>query len=135
MTLAPAATDNPTQTKSSYNAASHLLYKASFAILGAILVLAAWNARSAIVLLISRFLSATGLARIWSHFECMQEQLIMVDWKTTRVPRPFVVVATQNPIELEGTFPLLEAQLYRFLLKVKLGYPSKEEEANVLVQF
>ena len=65
----------------------------------------------------------------------MQEQQITIDWETMRLPRPFIIMATQNPIELEGTFPLPEAQLDRFLLKVKLGYPSKEEEASVLVRF
>jgi MoxR-like ATPase len=67
--------------------------------------------------------------------ECMQEQQITVDWETLSLPRPFILMATQNPIELEGTFPLPEAQLDRFLLKVKLGYPSKEEEAGVLARF
>jgi MoxR-like ATPase len=70
-----------------------------------------------------------------SLLECMQEQQITIDWETMRLPRPFIIMATQNPIELEGTFPLPEAQLDRFLLKVKLGYPSKEEEASVLVRF
>ncbi|MCG6536563.1 MAG: AAA family ATPase, partial [Syntrophales bacterium LBB04] len=68
-----------------------------------------------------------------SLLECMQEQQVTVDWETMRLPRPFMIMATQNPIELEGTFPLPEAQLDRFLLKVKLGYPSKEEETRVLV--
>ncbi len=67
--------------------------------------------------------------------ECMQEQQVTVDVATIRLPRPFLVIATQNPIELEGTFPLPEAQLDRFLLKVKLGYPSAEEEGEILCRF
>jgi MoxR-like ATPase len=65
----------------------------------------------------------------------MQEQQATIDIETIPLPRPFLVIATQNPVELEGTFPLPEAQLDRFLLKIKLGYPSKEEEANVLLRF
>jgi MoxR-like ATPase len=67
--------------------------------------------------------------------ECMQEQQVTVDLETVLLPRPFMVLATQNPIELEGTFPLPEAQLDRFLLKIRLGYPSPEEEASVLSRF
>ncbi len=67
--------------------------------------------------------------------ECMQEQQITVDVETMLLPRPFLVLATQNPIELEGTFPLPEAQLDRFLLKVKLGYPSEDEEGAILSRF
>ncbi len=64
--------------------------------------------------------------------ECMQERQVTVDWKTVPLPRPFILMATQNPIELEGTFPLPEAQLDRFLLKLRLGYPSVSDEAEVL---
>jgi MoxR-like ATPase len=67
--------------------------------------------------------------------ECMQEQQVTVDWHTFSLPRPFLILATQNPIELEGTFPLPEAQLDRFLLRVKLGYPSAAEEATILSRF
>jgi MoxR-like ATPase len=67
--------------------------------------------------------------------ESMQERQVTVDRETMMLPRPFLLMATQNPIELEGTFPLPEAQLDRFLLKVKLGYPSAEEEASVLSRF
>lgn len=67
--------------------------------------------------------------------ECMQEQQITVDVETVPLPRPFLVIATQNPIELEGTFPLPEAQLDRFLLRVKLGYPSEDEEGAILSRF
>ncbi len=67
--------------------------------------------------------------------ECMQEQQATVDIETISLPRPFLVIATQNPVELEGTFPLPEAQLDRFLLKIKLGYPSREGEATILLRF
>jgi MoxR-like ATPase len=67
--------------------------------------------------------------------ESMQEQQITVDLETVPLPRPFMVIATQNPIELEGTFPLPEAQLDRFLLKIHLGYPSQEEEETILARF
>ena len=67
--------------------------------------------------------------------ECMQEQQVTVDLKTIPLPRPFLVIATQNPVELEGTFPLPEAQLDRFLLRVKLGYPSVDEEEAILSRF
>ncbi|MFC2017667.1 AAA family ATPase [Chloroflexota bacterium] len=67
--------------------------------------------------------------------ECMQEQQVTVDVETISLPRPFLIIATQNPIELEGTFPLPEAQLDRFLLRVKLGYPSEDEEGAILSRF
>ncbi len=67
--------------------------------------------------------------------EAMQEQQITVEGVTMRLPDPFLVVATQNPIELEGTFPLPEAQLDRFMLRVRLGYPSAEEESAILLRF
>jgi MoxR-like ATPase len=67
--------------------------------------------------------------------ECMQEQQVTVDLETVPLPRPFLVIATQNPVELEGTFPLPEAQLDRFLLRVKLGYPSEDEEGTILSRF
>lgn len=66
--------------------------------------------------------------------EAMEERQVTVDGETHILPKPFMVLATQNPIEYEGTFPLPEAQLDRFFLKVKLGYPSKADEANVLEQ-
>jgi MoxR-like ATPase len=65
--------------------------------------------------------------------EAMQEQQVTVDGTTRSLPRPFIVLATQNPIEYEGTFPLPEAQLDRFLLRLSLGYPSNEEEQHLLV--
>jgi len=67
--------------------------------------------------------------------ECMQEQQVTVDLETLPLPRPFLVIATQNPVELEGTFPLPEAQLDRFLLRVKLGYPTEDEERTILSRF
>jgi MoxR-like ATPase len=67
--------------------------------------------------------------------ECMQEHQATVDWLTVPMPRPFMLMATQNPIELEGTFPLPEAQLDRFLLKLRLGYPGRREECEVLNRY
>jgi MoxR-like ATPase len=64
--------------------------------------------------------------------EAMEERQITVDGVTHRLPRPFMVLATQNPIEYEGTFPLPEAQLDRFLLRVRLGYPQTSDEIQVL---
>jgi MoxR-like ATPase len=64
--------------------------------------------------------------------EAMEEKQITVDGATYMLPRPFMVLATQNPIEYEGTFPLPEAQLDRFLLRLSLGYPSMADEINVL---
>ncbi len=64
--------------------------------------------------------------------EAMQEAQITVDGVTRILPHPFMVMATQNPIEYEGTFPLPEAQLDRFLLRVKLGYPDRNAEIDVL---
>ena len=65
--------------------------------------------------------------------ECMGEQQITADGVTRPLPRPFMVIATQNPVEYEGTFPLPEAQLDRFLFKLSLGYLSDEEEAEMLI--
>ena len=64
--------------------------------------------------------------------EAMEERQVTVDGVTHSLPRPFMVLATQNPIEYEGTFPLPEAQLDRFLLRVRLGYPTPSEEIRVL---
>jgi MoxR-like ATPase len=64
--------------------------------------------------------------------EAMEEKQVTVDGITHLLPTPFLVVATQNPIEYEGTFPLPEAQLDRFLLRIKLGYPRSEEEIKIL---
>jgi MoxR-like ATPase len=70
-----------------------------------------------------------------SLLESMEERQVTVDGKTYFLPLPFFVMATQNPIELEGTFPLPEAQIDRFLLKVRLGYPEKDEEIAILGRF
>ncbi len=67
--------------------------------------------------------------------EAMQERQMTIDGETYPLPRPFLVMATQNPIELEGTFPLPEAQLDRFLLRVGLGYPTEEQENEILLRF
>jgi len=67
--------------------------------------------------------------------EAMQEHTVTVDGDTRPLPQPFVVLATQNPVELEGTFPLPEAQLDRFLLRLRIGYPSEEGELEVLRRF
>ena len=67
--------------------------------------------------------------------EAMEERQATVDGVTRPLPRPFLVIATQNPIELEGTFPLPEAQLDRFLLRLSLGYPSGDEEREILRRF
>ena len=60
--------------------------------------------------------------------ECMEERQVTVDGKTRPLPAPFIVIATQNPVETTGTFPLPEAQLDRFFMKLSMGLPSKEEE-------
>jgi MoxR-like ATPase len=66
--------------------------------------------------------------------ECMQERHVTVDKHTHELARPFLVLATQNPIEYEGTYPLPEAQLDRFMVRVSLGYPSPEAEIDMLAQ-
>lgn len=70
-----------------------------------------------------------------SLLEVMEESQVTVDGQTHPVPQPFMVLATQNPIEYIGTFPLPEAQLDRFFIKVTLGYPAKREEINILSRF
>ena len=64
--------------------------------------------------------------------EAMEERQVTVDGVTRRVPDPFMVMATQNPIEYEGTFPLPEAQLDRFLIRLELGYPSAQDERSLM---
>ena len=66
--------------------------------------------------------------------ECMQEVQVTIDGSTHRLARPFMVIATQNPIEYEGTFPLPEAQLDRFTMRLHLGYPEIAEEARMLAE-
>jgi MoxR-like ATPase len=65
--------------------------------------------------------------------ECMQEGHVTVDRHTHELARPFIVVATQNPVEYEGTYPLPEAQLDRFMVRVSLGYPSAAQESQMLL--
>ncbi|MCB0128328.1 MAG: AAA family ATPase, partial [Caldilineaceae bacterium] len=67
--------------------------------------------------------------------EAMEERQVTVDGTTRPLPYPFLVLATQNPVELEGTFPLPEAQVDRFLLRVAMGYPSREDERQILRRF
>src|SRR5690606_7700382 len=64
--------------------------------------------------------------------ECMQERHVTVDGTAHPLASPFIVLATQNPAEFEGTYPLPEAQLDRFMVRVSLGYPSPEDEAEML---
>lgn len=70
-----------------------------------------------------------------SLLECMQERQVTIDGETILLQRPFLVIATENPIELEGTFPLPEAQIDRFLLRLKLDYPSDIQEKKILLRF
>jgi MoxR-like ATPase len=67
--------------------------------------------------------------------EAMQETQASIDGVTSKLPRPFFVMATLNPVEMEGTFPLPEAQLDRFMLHISMGYPSRDEEAAMLKRF
>ena len=67
--------------------------------------------------------------------EAMQERQVTIDGVTHLLPRPFLVMATQNPVELEGTFPLPEAQVDRFLMRIKIGYPDEAEENGILERF
>ncbi len=67
--------------------------------------------------------------------ECMEEAQVTVDGKTSKLEAPFVVIATQNPIETAGTYQLPEAQLDRFLLKVSMGYPGKADEVSIIHRF
>lgn len=70
-----------------------------------------------------------------SLLEVMEEKQITVDGVTYQVPRPFMVLATQNPVEYLGTYPLPEAQLDRFMLKISIGYPSQADESKILTRF
>ncbi len=67
--------------------------------------------------------------------EAMEERQMSIERETILLPRPFIVIATQNPVELEGTFPLPEAQLDRFLMRLRLGYPGQSEERLILQRF
>lgn len=64
--------------------------------------------------------------------EAMQEGQVTVDGKTYKLPRPFMILATQNPIDMAGTYPLPEAQMDRFFMRISLGYPEKEDELNIV---
>jgi MoxR-like ATPase len=66
--------------------------------------------------------------------ECMEERQVTIDGKTHILPRPFLVISTLNPIEYEGTFPLPEAQIDRFLMRIKMGYPTDQEENEILLR-
>lgn len=70
-----------------------------------------------------------------SLLEAMEEKQITVDGHTFPLPKPFMVIATQNPVEQEGTFPLPEAQLDRFMLKISMGYPSPEQEEQIVALY
>ncbi|MDF2669345.1 MAG: ATPase associated with various cellular 3 [Paenibacillus sp.] len=70
-----------------------------------------------------------------SLLECMEEAQVSIDGETRKLTRPFMVIATQNPVENSGTFPLPEAQLDRFLIKVSMGYPSVEEGKAIMKRF
>jgi len=70
-----------------------------------------------------------------SFLEAMEERQVTVEGHAHALPRPFLVLATQNPVELRGTFPLPEAQLDRFLLRLRMGYPTEEEEVEMLERF
>jgi MoxR-like ATPase len=66
--------------------------------------------------------------------EAMQEKQVTIEGVTHKLPRPFIVMATQNPIEQEGTYPLPEAQIDRFMIKMSVGYPNREEEKEILIR-
>ena len=75
-------------------------------------------------------------AKVQSAFlEAMQERQVTLGDVTYPLPNPFLVLATQNPIEQEGTYPLAEAQVDRFMLKLKLGYPTEQEERTILERY
>lgn len=67
-----------------------------------------------------------------SLLECMEERQISIDGSTRQLERPFIVIATQNPVDNQGTFPLPEAQMDRFMMKIRMGYPSSEESVEIL---
>jgi len=67
-----------------------------------------------------------------SLLECMEERTVTIDGATHELARPFMVIATQNPIELEGTYPLPEAQRDRFLMRIEIGYPHQDDELEIL---
>src|SRR5438045_498071 len=90
--------------------------------------------------LLSQFVLADEINRATPRtqsalLEAMEERQMSVERETIALPRPFIVIATQNPVELEGTFPLPEAQLDRFLLRLSIEYPSRSEERLILQRF
>jgi MoxR-like ATPase len=86
------------------------------------------------VLLVDEINRATPRAQS-ALLEAMQERQATMDGNTMALPKPFLVIATQNPIELEGTFPLPEAQIDRFFARIKLGYPTEAEEQHLMQRF
>lgn len=70
-----------------------------------------------------------------SLLECMEEKQVTIDGKTRELDKPFIVIATQNPIETSGTYPLPEAQVDRFMMQLSLGYPTMEEELQIIDRF
>jgi len=90
--------------------------------------------------LLSQFVLADEINRATPRtqsalLEAMEERQVSIERESIALPRPFIVIATQNPIELEGTFPLPEAQLDRFLMRLRLDYPSQSEERLILQRF
>lgn len=90
--------------------------------------------------LLSQFVLADEINRATPRtqsalLEAMEERQITIELETLPLPRPFIVIATQNPVELEGTFPLPEAQLDRFLMRLRIDYPSQSEERLILQRF
>jgi len=80
-------------------------------------------------------INRTGPKTQSALLQVMQEGAVSVDGVTHRVPEPFIVLATQNPVEFSGTYPLPEAQLDRFFMRLRLGYPSRENELDILRRF
>lgn len=70
-----------------------------------------------------------------SMLECMEEKQVTIDGETRALSRPYLVVATQNPVEIQGTFPLPEAQLDRFFMRLKIGYPNRDDSVKILDRF
>ena len=70
-----------------------------------------------------------------SLLECMEEGQVTIDGETKKLSRPYFVIATQNPVEIQGTFPLPEAQLDRFFMRLKIGYPNSEDGQAILDRF
>ena len=70
-----------------------------------------------------------------SLLECMEERQIGIHGSTRQLERPFIVIATQNPVDNQGTFPLPEAQMDRFMMKIRMGYPSSEESVEILSNY